>query len=100
MDIDKMLKAIEHDAGQKIPGLAESLAEAKAGKIGRAHTPEQILLKSARKALKFSQPQFADWIGTPVGTLRDWEQGRFPVPGAVMRLLQIAINHPEVAQEA
>ena len=96
MEIKDMVKAIEADAGMKIPGLAESIAEAKSGESGRVHTPEQILLKAARNSLKLSQPKFAEWIDTPVGTLRDWEQGRFPVPGAVKRLLQIAVAHPEV----
>jgi len=42
LDMDKVAKAIEADAGQALPGLRESLAEAKAGKFAQVHTPEQI----------------------------------------------------------
>lgn len=44
LDIDKVAAAIEADAGQALPGLRESLAEAKAGQ-GLAHTPEQIVAR-------------------------------------------------------
>ena len=46
VDLEKMAKAIEADAGESLPGLRESLAEAKAGKFAAVHTPEQI---AARK---------------------------------------------------
>ena len=96
LDVERNLKAIERDAGHPIPGLRKSLEQANAGKFGRVHTPEQILLREARKSLKMSQPEFAKLISTPVGTLRDWEQGRFPTPGAVKRLSKIAISHPKI----
>ena len=40
MNIDRITKAIEDDAGEPIEGLSESLAEMKAGKIAREYTPE------------------------------------------------------------
>ncbi|WP_254924379.1 BrnA antitoxin family protein [Bordetella genomosp. 4] len=42
LDMDKVAKAIEADAGQALPGLRDSLAEAKAGKFAEVHTPEKI----------------------------------------------------------
>lgn len=99
MNNSKVADAIEKDAGHVIPGLREALAEMKAGTIARSYTPEQILLQNARKALKLSQPKFAKLLGTPVGTLRDWEQGRFPPPGAVKILSEIAIKHPDIVLE-
>ena len=42
LNVDKVAAAIEADAGQALPGLRQSLAEAKAGLAGRVHTPEQI----------------------------------------------------------
>lgn len=42
LDLEKVAAAIEADAGQALPGLRESLAEAKAGLVGEVHTPEQI----------------------------------------------------------
>ena len=45
MDVKKVARAIEDDAGQALPGLRESLAQAKAGKFSRVHTPEQIVAR-------------------------------------------------------
>lgn len=42
LDVGKVAAAIEADAGQALPGLRESLAEARAGVTGQVHTPEQI----------------------------------------------------------
>ena len=55
VDLEKVAKAIEADAGECLPGLRESLAEAKAGKFAAVHTPEQI---AARKR------------GRPAGTVK------------------------------
>ena len=96
MNVNKVAEAIEKDTGVKLPGLKESLKEMNAGINARTYTPEQLLLREARKALKLTQPKFAKLIDTPVGTLRDWEQGRFPLPGAVKRLSKIAISHPKI----
>ncbi len=43
LNVNKVAAAIEADAGQALPGLRESLAEAKAGLAGREYTPEQIV---------------------------------------------------------
>ncbi len=43
MDVNKIVRAIEGDAGHALPGLRESLAQAKAGSFSRVHTPEQIV---------------------------------------------------------
>ena len=69
------------------------------GLAGRTTTPEQILVRAARNTLGLSQQQFADLIQTPVATLRDWEQGRFAPPGAVLCLLKITLKHPEVLND-
>lgn len=42
IDVSKVAAAIEADAGQELPGLRESLAEAKAGRFAQVHTPELI----------------------------------------------------------
>lgn len=49
IDIEAVAKAIEADAGQPIEGLRESLAQAKAGIVGRVTTPAQILVRQARE---------------------------------------------------
>jgi uncharacterized protein (DUF4415 family) len=42
INVEKIAKAIEADAGQAVPGLRESLAEAKAGVFAAVHTPADI----------------------------------------------------------
>ena len=96
MNINRVAKAIEDDAGEPIEGLRESLAEMKAGKIAREYTPEQLLLQSARKALNMTQPKFAALIDTPVATVRDWEQGRFKPAGSALVLCKLAIRNPDL----
>ncbi len=54
-DLEKLALAAEADAGQALPGLRESLAEARDGVFAAVHTPEQI---AARKR------------GRPVGTVK------------------------------
>jgi putative transcriptional regulator len=99
MNIDRIARDIEADAGEEIPGLREGLADMQAERVGRRYTPEQLLVRSARTRLGLSQQAFADLIRTPVATLRDWEQGRSTPPGAALRLMEIAVKHPEVVRE-
>jgi putative transcriptional regulator len=98
MDVEKIAKAIETDAGEALPDLRQALAAATAGG-GRGTTPEQILVRQAREKSGLTQQAFAERIATPVATLRDWEQGRFAPPGGVLCLLRLIIKHPELSQE-
>ncbi|MGD9582655.1 MAG: helix-turn-helix domain-containing protein [Lysobacterales bacterium] len=98
MDIEKIAKAIEADAGQPLPELRGALGEAQ-GRQGRITTAEQIMVRAARARLGLSQAEFGTRIGTPVATLRDWEQGRFALPGAVRCLLRLLIAHSELSSE-
>ncbi len=100
MDIEKIAKAIEADAGESIEGLRESLDEMRRGEFAGETTPEQSLLRAARKSLGLSQARFAELIDTPVATLRDWEQGRFKPPGSALVLCRIALKHPEALLSA
>ena len=45
IDIESVAKAVELDAGQDLPGLRESLAQAKRGEFAAVHTPEMILAR-------------------------------------------------------
>ncbi len=83
MNIEKIADAIETDAGEPLLELRQALREAVAGR-GRVTSAEQLLVRAARSALGLSQADFAVRIGTPVATLRDWEQGRFAPPGAAL----------------
>lgn len=48
LDVEKVAQAIEADAGEEMPGLRESLAEAKAGTYAAVHTPVQIAARRGR----------------------------------------------------
>jgi len=100
-DIEAVAQAIEADAGQALPDLREALAEVKAG-VGsgcRVTRPEQLMVRAARNTLGLSQSEFAARIHTPTATLRDWEQGRFAPPGAVLCLLRLLCTHPQLGDE-
>jgi len=100
-DIETVARAIEADAGQDLAELRQALAEVKAG-IGthcRITTPQQMLVRGTRNTLGLSQVEFATRINTPVATLRDWEQGRFTPPGAVLCLLRLLHSHPHLGEE-
>lgn len=99
MDINKIAQAIEADAGMSLPGLKDSLAEMQQGIAGRVHTPEQILIRQARIKTGKTQQAFPELTQTPVATLRDWEQGRFSPSGAVLCLLHLLDNHPDMIDE-
>lgn len=90
--------AIDTEMQQFMADLEQSIQEAKAG-LGRVTTPEQILVRSTRARTGLSQQAFAERIRTPVATLRDWEQGRFPPPGGVLCLLKIIHTHPDLMRE-
>ncbi|NYT79477.1 type II toxin-antitoxin system MqsA family antitoxin [Alcaligenaceae bacterium] len=98
INIEDVAKAIEADAGESLPDLRQALNEAKSG-IGRATTPEQILVRQVRQRSGLTQSAFAERIATPVATLRDWEQGRFQPPGGVVCLLRLLAKHPDLTQE-
>jgi putative transcriptional regulator len=53
----------------------------------------------ARQRLGLTQSEFAKLLGTPVGTIRGWEQGRRePTPTAKV-LLRVAVKYPEKVLE-
>ena len=99
INVEKEVAAIVADAGEEIPGLKETLQNAKEGNYSTVHTPQQIALRQARKQLGVSQSTFAKMIHTPVATLRDWEQGRYAPSGAVVMRSQIVVDHPEIVEE-
>jgi putative transcriptional regulator len=99
MDVEATALAIEADEGEAIPGLREALEEVKRGENALVTTPEQLLLREARRITKLSQDEFARRIDTPVATLRGWEQGRFSPPGIATALARLIARHPDLADE-
>jgi putative transcriptional regulator len=57
-------------------------------------------VKIIRRALRLSQEEFAARFHIPLGTLRDWEQGR-KVPDAAARAYLVVIGrNPQAVREA
>lgn len=50
-------------------------------------------ISNLRKDTGLTQSAFADEYNIPIGTLRDWEQGRRECPGYVIELLKFKIEH-------
>ena len=46
-----------------------------------------------------SQPAFAKSIGVPLGTLKNWEQGRRRPEGSARVLLALIEKHPSIVQD-
>jgi putative transcriptional regulator len=53
-------------------------------------------VKAIRRQLGLSQAAFAALIGVPVGTLRNWEQGRRVPDGPARALLRVTAVAPDL----
>jgi putative transcriptional regulator len=53
-----------------------------------------------RRALKLSQEEFAARFHIPVGTLRDWEQGRKEPDASAKAYLRVIAREPETVRRA
>ena len=64
-------------------------------------TLDQIIApKNLRRRLNMTQEQFAEAIGVPVATLRNWEQGRNSIDPAGRSLLILLARDPKAALAA
>ena len=54
---------------------------------------------SIRSRTGLSQPAFARSIGVPLGTLKNWEQGRRRPEGSARVLLALIDKRPSIVQE-
>ena len=57
-------------------------------------------VKRLRERLGMTQRQFAAAFALPVGTVRDWEQGRKRPDAPAQALLRVIEREPEVVQQA
>jgi putative transcriptional regulator len=62
--------------------------------------PRVPRVKVIRQALRLSQDEFAAWFHIPVGTLRDWEQGRKEPDAAARAYLRVIAREPEAVRKA
>lgn len=83
--------------------LTTSLRQAKAIRAGTLQASRVTKLTpdhpaAVRSRLRMSQSEFAELIGVPLGTLRNWEQGHRKPTGPAKTLLVVASQFPrEVA---
>jgi putative transcriptional regulator len=75
MIADGLKDAIEHASGN-----------APDRKVHRMEVPD---VGQMRNKLHLSQSEFADTFGVPLGTVKNWEQGRRRPVGASLLLLQV-----------
>ena len=73
----------------------------------RPLTPEQLarlrpvpLIKWLRRKLGISQAEFSERYRIPVGTVRDWEQGRAEPDAAALAYLTVIDAYPVMTAEA
>jgi putative transcriptional regulator len=66
----------------------------------KVHVPAEIDVKAIRQGLGMTQAEFSARYGFPLGTLRDWEQGKVrPYTSARAYLLVIA-REPQAVERA
>jgi putative transcriptional regulator len=65
-----------------------------------AEAPRAVHVKIIRRALKLSQKEFAANFHIPIGTLRDWEQGRKVPDAAARAYLRVIAREPEAVRRA
>jgi putative transcriptional regulator len=75
-------------------GLGDALAFAK-GDASRGILHPAVDIKEVRKRVGKSQAEFAEEYRIPVGTLRDWEQGRRNPVAPARTLLAMIAADPE-----
>jgi len=64
------------------------------------HMPRTPQVRVIRRALKLSQEEFALRFHIPLGTLRDWEQGRKDPDAAARAYLVVIGRNPAAVTEA
>lgn len=91
---DAMGEAERHAAALADPD-AQPIAPDDLSRMGR--TPQARII---RRALGLSQEEFATRFRIPVGTLRDWEQGRKDPDAAARAYLIVIGRNPDAVREA
>lgn len=65
-----------------------------------AAAPRVPQVSVIRRALRLSQEDFAGAFHIPLGTLRDWEQGRKEPDAAARAYLRVIAQEPETVRQA
>jgi putative transcriptional regulator len=65
-----------------------------------ARAPKTPRVTIIRRAFKLSQEEFAAQFHIPIGTLRDWEQGRKEPDAAAKAYLRVIATAPDTVRKA
>ena len=87
--------------GDIVAGLGEALAHARGEDVPGlvVYAPPAVDVSAIRRRTGKSQPAFAQSIGVPVGTLRQWEARRRRPRGAALVLLALLERNPRLVEE-
>lgn len=84
-------------------GLVEAVAIAK-GEADpvtyKVHVPAEIDVAGIRRGLGLTQAAFARAFGFPIGTVREWEQGRSKPETSARAFLIVIAHEPEAVRRA
>jgi len=92
--IDAMTEAERHAAAMADPD-AQPMTDEE-----WARAPRVSQVSVIRRALKLSQKQFAATFHIPIGTVRDWEQGRYEPDAAARAYLHVIAREPNTVRKA
>lgn len=90
-------KKSERNIAEELTQAAKEIKTHKEGKLHPKVVSNDII--TARNNLELSQSQFAALLGVSKRTLEQWEQERRDPSQAAQRLIQIAIQRPDVLIE-
>lgn len=87
-----------NDVSKDGAALLQEVRRIKAGGKAKVWTPRQLTVIAVRKELGKTQREFSALLGVPVGTIRDWEQGRKEPDSAAITLIKVAQKHPKILE--
>ena len=98
---------VTHKSSRLADDIRASLREARDHVLGKATKavvhrvrPKETEAREARLMLGLSQDEFANMIGTAVGTVRKWELGTRRPSGAARTLISIIKSEPKAVRRA
>ena len=92
--LDAMSQEEKHEAALSDPDAQPQTPE----RLARMKRTPQV--KIVRRALGLSQEEFAACYHIPLGTLRDWEQGRSEPDAPGRAYLRVIAREPEMVRDA
>jgi putative transcriptional regulator len=88
-------RIVELRDGREFP-LAPALPAAESPKIRSEKAGTAPEVRDLRRRVQLTQLEFADRLGVPVETIRNWEQGKRSPRGPARALLAVIAHAPEM----